>query len=162
MPELVSAPYPLTKPNFEEFNSLNRFFEEVEGFFINIVFHWDQVLLPKKYRDRIQQVWPEIGRTLRNIISGNLTATQNFNDAGLESGSNQLTLKLEVLSDIWKKFNENGSPRLLKGVLRVINLILGSISTEMKMAEKIKEFGEFLENLISGDFGGLDTFLRTL
>jgi len=166
MPEQINiGDIPLSNPRFDNFNSLTRLFEEIEGLYINIVYHWAPVLFPKKYRNLIKQAWQEIAGTLRNIIRGgsaSLIQGTNWIDAGLEERSAQLSLKLEVLRDTWKKFDESGSSRQLQGVIKVINLILGSISTEMKIVEKIKEFGEFIDCLISGDFEPLDNFLRTL
>lgn len=172
MPELIEiGDIPLSKPDFNNFDNLHGLFEEIEGLYINIVYHWAPVLFPKKYRDMIKQAWQEIAGTLRSIVRGNSSAELEddredrkdiWNDAGLRSLSNQLRLKLEVLCDAWKKFDENGSSRQLQGVIKIINLILGSICTEMKMVEKIKEFGEFIEAILSGNVGDLDSFLKTL
>ncbi|MEZ4618436.1 MAG: hypothetical protein R2867_23380 [Caldilineaceae bacterium] len=139
---------PLTEPVLP-INSLTEFLEEVRGLFDNAVYHWDQLLFKRKFRMGIRDAWTELRIRFNEVIRnlGLPEFEEKLREAGLDGI--QLTLKLDVLNDVWEQFKERGLVSLLLDVLEWIGIYLDSLAMVFPQIEGVKEFVDVVTSLIS-------------
>jgi hypothetical protein len=145
---VVNPPVPLTEPTLP-ISDLSGFLDEVQSLFDNIVYYWDQLLFKRNIRQRLRDAWNELRQRFDNVRRsiGLPTYTEQLRDAGLDG--QQLMLKLEALSDVWRRFHDRGLSSLLQNVLEWITACLDSLAKVFPQLEAVKEFANAITLLIS-------------
>ena len=149
MPTPVSSPgQPLTESTLP-INVLSEFLEESRGLCDNIIYHWDQLLFKRKFRPSLRSVWDELRLIFDEVLTKiNLPDfKEKLREAGLDGS--QLRLKLDMINDVWARFQERGLVTLLQDVLEWISVYLGSLTKAFPELEAVNEFIDAIRWLIS-------------
>jgi hypothetical protein len=133
--------------------NLSEFLDEVEKLFDDIIGKWGDLLFKKKFRQPLAEAWSELKITLLNLkqeIKNPSYELQNkLKEVGLSE--KQLSAKLLGLNDVWERFREYGTVKLLKKLLDFINDVLGSLGAAVPGIEALEELKKLIEKWLDDE-----------
>jgi hypothetical protein len=123
---------------------------ESQALIDNIVYHWDQLLIKRKFREHLRNAWGEL-RNVFDTVRGNIrqnyeSLRSRLQEIGFEGY--QGTLKLGTLTDIWSRFRENGVP-FLKDLLEYLSVAFESLSEVFSPLKAVKELVDSVKWFLS-------------
>jgi hypothetical protein len=113
----------------------------------NMVGPWSQLLFEEAYRGSLSAAWDQL-RPALNPQQVDNTKDGNRLRERIGLARDQLKLKLEVLTERWKRFKEKGTVKHLRRLLDSVTNILDSLAREIPGFEALKEFTQLAGMLI--------------
>jgi hypothetical protein len=141
---------PSTEPKLP-FRDLDGVIDATDGLLENVAGPWSPLLFAEKHRKRVAAAWAELRPSIpliRKKLKNPLEGPHTLKSAGLKG--QQLRLKLQVLSEVWKRFRERGDVKILASLISTLKTIVESLAKSIPFAEALKELLEFIEKLLTG------------